>query len=67
MSQSVQVAEISSTTPPFYQTTTAIHRIEDQPIQVNLVSSTISLQSRDAIAAMENLVGADYLSEEEGY
>lgn len=66
MSQPVQDQEISSTSAPFNQTSYLnIPVNEDQPTQDNFVSSTISLHSRDAIAAMERLVGADYLSDEE--
>ena len=67
MAQPIQVSEISSTTPPFQMPPSSTERqdSEDQPIQVNHVSSRTSIQSREVIAALERLVGADYLSDDD--
>lgn len=66
MEQPIQVSDISSTTPPFQlSSSTGRQENEDHPIQVNVVSSRTSIQSREVIAALERLVGADYLSDDD--
>ena len=67
MEQPIQVPDISSTTPPFQLSSSPTGRqeSEDQPVQVNVVSSRTSIQSREVMAALERLVGADYLSDDD--
>lgn len=64
MEQPVQVPDISSTTPPF-QLSSLSNGGRDLPIQVNDVSSRTTIQSREVLAALERLVGADYLSDDD--
>lgn len=66
MEQPIQVQEVSSTTPPFQHSVPHSERLEneEQPVQVNVVSSRTSIQSREVIEALERLVGADYLSDD---
>jgi hypothetical protein len=58
MEQPVQVPEISSTTPPFQTQPSNPGRqeIRNQPVQVNVVSSRTSIQSREVFAALERLI-----------
>lgn len=65
MDRPVQVPEISSTTPPFeFSSSFRGQHNADQSVQVNVISSTTTIQSREVIAALERLVG-DSLSDED--